>query len=285
MAPLLSVGFSSFLGLLVGLAVIVGLVWQGAGRSLDKKWSTTNIQIILWTGVILGSYFALSLSAGSFLTSFPTNTLVLIGITSGTLAFSSTIRSIQENGSDNKSNAGQSTGFLGGFVASEKKPDQPSIAKIQMFAWNIVAMLLFVVFVGTNLYHANYTLPDIGATLSTIIGISNGANVAVKVTDTPSPSVGQTHSGPCKAEINTTTFGEEMGQVAVSIANTGDCPIKVLFQDADDNDRAVQTVEPNGKQSVITTTKVKKVNIAALDPSDPTKKNPQCKCTYSINAE
>jgi hypothetical protein len=285
MAPLISVGFSSFLGLLVGLAVIVGLVWQGAGRSLDKKWSTTNIQIILWTGVILGSYFALCLSAGSFLTSFPTNTLVLIGITSGTLAFSSTIRSVQENGSDNKSGAGQSTGFLGGFVASEKNPDQPSIAKIQMFAWNIVAMLLFVVFVGTNLNHANYTLPDIGATLSTIIGISNGANVAVKVTDTPSPSAGQTHTGPCKAEINTTTFGEEMGQVAVSIANTGDCSIKVLFQDADDNDRAVQTVEPNGKQSIITATKVKKVNITALDPSDPTKKNPQCKCTYSINAE
>jgi hypothetical protein len=76
-----------------------------------------------------------------------------------------------------------------------------------------------------------------------------------------------------------------MDQVTVSITNTGDCPIKVSFQDADKNDRAVQTIEPNGKQSVISATKVKEVDITALDPSDRTKKNPQCKCTYSINSE
>jgi len=285
MAPLINVGVASFLGFLVGVAVVVALIFIQAGKSLDKRWSTTNIQIILWTGVILGSYFALSLCAGNFLSSIPTNTLVLVGITSGTLAFSSTIRSIQENGSANTSNSGQNAGFLGGFLASEKNPDQPSIAKIQMFAWNIVAMLLFVVFVGTNLYHANYVLPDIGATLSTIIGISNGANVATKLTDTPSPSGGQQHTGPCKTNINTTDFGEEMDQATVTITNTGDCPIKVSLQDSNNNDRAVQTVTANNKQSTISATKVQKVNLTALDPSDSTKKNPQCKCAYSINAE
>ena len=101
MSSPLIVDVSCVLGLLVALVVIITMIGPPlkAGKGIDGKWSVTNIQIILWTGVLLGSYFALSLSAGSFLSAVPTNTLVLIGITSGTLALSTTIRGVQENGS------------------------------------------------------------------------------------------------------------------------------------------------------------------------------------------
>jgi hypothetical protein len=39
---------------------------------------------------------------------------------------------------------------------------------------NTVAILRLVTIVGSNLYNCNYTFPDIGATLSTIIRIGNG---------------------------------------------------------------------------------------------------------------
>ncbi len=161
------------------------------GRSVDGQWSVTHVQVILWTGVILGSYLALSLSVGAFLSDIPTNTLVLVGIASGTLALTSIT-----NGVQNKTKWVQSSGnaaaatsgtlpkpFMGGFLATEKLSHGPSLVKVQMFAWNVVAILLFVTFVSSNLYSGTYSLPDIGATLSTIIGISNGVHVAAKPLD------------------------------------------------------------------------------------------------------
>jgi hypothetical protein len=191
----LSPGIASLLGFLVGLAIILYLVlgykWTlrtstgemkktvgGFGRSLDGLWSVTQIQLILWTGVILGSYTALSLAAGSFLSSVPTNTLVLVGITSGTVAFTSITNGLQNRSTDYEPGA-----FMDGFLASEKEPAKPSLIKAQMFSWNMVAILLFIIFVGSNLYNGNYSLPDIGGIMSTIIGISNGVHVATKPID------------------------------------------------------------------------------------------------------
>ena len=188
MSSLLSANLASLLGLIVGLAFIAYGIIQ-FGRSIDNKWSVTHVQVILWTGVIIGSYLALSFAAGSFLQNIPTNTLVLIGIASGTLAFTSITNGLQ-NGSGTTTTPAPPAGatpppgdFMDGFLATEKDPSKPSLVKAQMFAWNIVAMLLFVTFVGSNLYKGNYTMPDVGATLSTIIGISNGVHVATKPVD------------------------------------------------------------------------------------------------------
>jgi hypothetical protein len=156
---------------------------KGFGRSIDGKWSVTQIQLILWTGVILGSYTALSLAAGNFLSTVPTNTLILVGIASGTLAFTSITNSIQNRPTTGNPAAGTGSPFMGGFLATEKDPAKPSLIKAQMFAWNIIAILLFVTFVGSNVYNGTYSLPDIGGTLSTIIAISNGVHVAAKTVD------------------------------------------------------------------------------------------------------
>jgi hypothetical protein len=191
MSGLVSPGIASLLGLLAGLIVIgVGFIGFGkphrksfAKSTDDERWSVTNIQVILWTGVILGSYLALSLSAGSFLGNIPTNTLVLIGIASGTLAFTSITNGLQSTDTPTIAKGTKGSEFMGGFLATERDPTQPSLIKTQMFSWNIIAILLFVTFVGSNLYNGNYTLPDVGATVSTILAISNGAHVANKPID------------------------------------------------------------------------------------------------------
>lgn len=187
MAPVVSVGLDALAGLIVGLVIIVwGIV--KFGKSLDKLWSVTHIQTILWTGVILGSYLSLSLASGGFLNNIPTNTLVLVGITSGTLASTSITKGVMNNGKASTSeddDPDPNNALMGGFLASEADPSQASLVKAQMFAWNIIAILLFVTFVGSNLHNGNYALPDVGATLATILGISNGAHVAVKPTEKP----------------------------------------------------------------------------------------------------
>jgi hypothetical protein len=190
LASIVSPGIASLVGFLVGLAIILYCIVgagerknakKGLGRSIDGLWSVTHIQLILWTGVILGSYTALSLAAGSFLSTLPTNTLVLVGIASGTLAFTSITNSFQNNPPPDN----MAAPFMGGFMATEADAAKPSLAKAQMFGWNIVAILLFAIFVGSNLYNGTYSLPDIGATLSTIIGISNGVHVVNKTVDKP----------------------------------------------------------------------------------------------------
>lgn len=191
MAGLIPVGLSSLLGLIAGIIVVTyGII--RFGRSIDHLWSVTHIQTILWTGVILGSYLSLSLSAGDFLKDVPANTLVLVGIASGTLAFTNITNGVQnKSGKTAQTLAALAaagtpakTPFMGGFLAAEKPPNfGPSMVKMQMFAWNLVAILLFVIFVGSNLYNGSFTLPDIGMTMSTIIGISNGVHVAAKPID------------------------------------------------------------------------------------------------------
>jgi hypothetical protein len=187
LSALVSPGIASLFGLLVGI-IVIGILFLGFGKPRksfarstdDDRWSVTNIQVILWTGVILGSYLALSLSAGSFLAEIPTNTLVLIGIASGTLAFTTITNGLQ-NASPQPSKG--SDEFMGGFLAAESDPAKASLVKAQMFAWNIIAILLFVTFVGSNLHNGTYALPDVGATVSTILAISNGAHVATKPID------------------------------------------------------------------------------------------------------
>lgn len=184
MPSLVLPGLASLIGLVIGLVVIVYGV-KRFGKSIDDKWSVTHIQTILWTGVILGSYSALSIANGGFLTDIPTNTLILVGISSGTLASTSLIHGLSNGGNNSKptADADATKMFMGGFLATEKDPAKPSLIKVQMFAWNVVAILLFVTFVGSNLYHAVYSLPDVGTTVSTIIGISNGAHIAAKPVD------------------------------------------------------------------------------------------------------
>ena len=185
---LLSPGLAALLGLIVGLVVIaIGFLGFGKpmeksfGKSIDDgRWSVTNIQVILWTGVILGSYLALSMAAGNFLADIPTNTLVLVGIASGTLAFTSITNGLQNTPPAAPKGKDE---FMGGFLAAESDPAKASLVKAQMFAWNIIAILLFVTFVGSNLHNGTYALPDVGATVSTILAISNGAHVATKPID------------------------------------------------------------------------------------------------------
>ena len=191
---MVSPGLASLAGVVVGLIVLaVGITRFGYG--IDGIWSLANIQLVIWTGVVLGSYVALSLAAGGFISEVPNNTLVLIGISSATLPASAIIRATQEKkghrGAVKKEGIVKKTDgttvklFFGGFLAAEKTPEHPSLAKMQMFAWNVVAAFLFVAFVATNMKNGAYQLPDVGATLSTIIGISNGTYVANKAADTP----------------------------------------------------------------------------------------------------
>jgi hypothetical protein len=174
----LSTEVASLIGFISAVVIItIGIIKFGKG--LDKNWSVSNVQLILWTGVILGSYFALALAKGEPLDNLPYNTLILIGIASGTTPFAALIRHGQQP------QLAAPPDSPAGFLASEKNPEQTSVAKMQMFAWNIIAMILFIIGVSSNMSNCILELPDLGQLLTYIVGISNGIYLANKTADKP----------------------------------------------------------------------------------------------------
>lgn len=170
------------IGVLTGIGITVGfwlICWKGGyTRGLDGFRSLANLQLILWTGIILGSYVALSIITGKFVDNFSQNTIILIAIATGTTPVSAIIRRLQ-----NPPQAQQNSAHTAGLLASEKHPTKPSIAKVQMFSWNLIAMFLFELFLWTNVSNGNYQFPDIGQTFYEILGISNGVYLANKTAD------------------------------------------------------------------------------------------------------
>ena len=173
---------------LIGFIVAVVIIYYGVkkfGWGIDNKPSIANIQLILWTGIMLGSYSALALAKGGIMENIPENTLVLIGIASGTTPFAAIIRHGQEPNPPAPQPRSTGNNERIGLFASEKVDTKTSIAKMQMFAWNILAMVLFILLVGQNISNAMYEFPDLGTLLTSLIAIGNGVYLANKTADPP----------------------------------------------------------------------------------------------------
>jgi hypothetical protein len=186
---------AGFIGLFVG-GFFFYIAWTKAARGLDGTFSIANIQLILWTSAIMGSYVAIAAIKGGFLDQIPENTLILMGMSGASTSMASIIRSsqpkrTQENGdastseSEPKKLSVAKIQMFEGLLTSESKPDIPSIAKIQMFAWNLVALGIYVVLAAGNIARGEPILPNVDQAILGLIGIGHGIYLANKVNDKP----------------------------------------------------------------------------------------------------
>jgi hypothetical protein len=156
--------------------VFIGIGLLRFWRDIDgKSVSLDNVQLILWTGVILGSYAGMAAMVGGFLGDIPANLLALMGISAGSFVGGTTISAEKHS---RKLNAAK-----GGLFSSESDPAKKSIAKMQAFTWNLVTILIFLIMVANNFATVNASLPDPGLGLVALMGISNGAYVGNKIPD------------------------------------------------------------------------------------------------------
>jgi len=205
---------SGLLGFLVALIFIVVGLWKYR-VGIDHNTSLANVQVILWSGVIIGSYLSMSLLNKGFLPQLNPNLIALMGISGGSLVTAAGIKAISEQkyetkgmpvnryevwkqdddklyyvGDPAKRAAGakvsqsRATGYEG-MLNSEKNPDQLSIAKLQMFVWTLVAIAIFSSIVAWNLLNNTPGLPDVGQELVALMGVSHGAYLGNKVADKP----------------------------------------------------------------------------------------------------
>jgi hypothetical protein len=165
---------SAFIFIVVGLAKFL--------KGTDQTHSLSNLQIILWTGVILGSYLSMAVLKGGFLGDINTNLLALMGISAGSSIGAKAIKTVQQPVPPKKKPQKLKTK---GLLSQEKAPGELSIAKLQMFAWTLVSLIIYVAIVAVNLSTNNPVLPDIGSGLLVLMGISHASYIGNKIADSP----------------------------------------------------------------------------------------------------
>lgn len=174
-----------FVGFIFAIAFItIGL--KRFAQGVDGTLSLSNVQVILWTGVIAGTYIAMAILKQGFLADINSNLLGLMGISAGSTVAATSIRTVQQPKIPARaSNVSYTPPRTRGLLAQEKKPDELSIAKLQMFTWTIVTLTIYVIVVASYLANNRPELPDIGLGLLVLMGISHSAYIGNKVTDKP----------------------------------------------------------------------------------------------------
>jgi hypothetical protein len=197
-----SISLAALFGFIAGIVFLyIGYWWFAESSKQDNNLSWANVQLITWTGVVLGSYVALALLKGGFLDSIPDNLLLLMGVSVGTQTGSKITRKLQEEAKKKKPAAPaagpappttpanpppaalRSRAF--GLVAKESQPDELSVAKLQHIAWTVVTVLVYIIAVGAALNLRATSLPDVGTGLPLLMGISASGYIANKIGDPP----------------------------------------------------------------------------------------------------
>lgn len=173
----------AIVGGLVGFIFAIAFIAIGLKRfayGVDKTLSLSNVQVILWTGVITGTYVAMAILKQGFLGDINSNLLGLMGISAGSTVAATTIRTLQQPTPTPVTKLPRTRGLL-----AQEKADELSISKLQMFTWTIVTLTIYVVVVASNLANNRPQLPDIGSGLLVLMGISHSAYLGNKIPDKP----------------------------------------------------------------------------------------------------
>lgn len=146
-------------------------------QSPDGTYSVSRFQVWLWTLIIVFSYAYLFFSQG-LAPAFPTSIWALLGISMTSIATATTIA--VRNGAAAPATPPAAPAASPAVsqnpianMLSEK--GNPSVMRLQMFAWTVAAAVFFVV----HVYHAG-ELWDVPENLLILMGISHGGYLADK---------------------------------------------------------------------------------------------------------
>jgi hypothetical protein len=161
----------------------------------DGRYSTSLFQGLAWTVVVLASYLTIwfarvHLGVTGALGPVPQNVLAAMGLSLGTTAAAAAITSHRvRTRRDTRTRADRTA--LSQLVNDDL--GHPSLSKSQLMAWTAVALLVYMVStvdavaktMGATGTEQLPALPDIEATLLLLMGIGQGAYLAVKAVSMP----------------------------------------------------------------------------------------------------
>lgn len=203
------------------LALVVGA---------DNRPSTSKLQFFLWTVVVLYAYAAIW--AARFwhgqtdaLSNIPPNLLLAMGFSLTTVtaakgitsAYVSSGRLVKNpppsEGSPPNATANSATGVSALATDDDGYPD---LSKIQMLAWTLVSIGVFLVAVVVQVNAATPQLPDIDASLMVLMGLGHGAYLGKKLVTTDVPRLtglapGGGVAGTTVVTLTGAGFGDQQG--------------------------------------------------------------------------
>jgi len=210
-------------------------------KGADGRPSASKLQFFLWTAVALFSY-ATILSArfykGNYdaINEIPKSLLIAMGFSVVTMAAAKGITvSYVASGRADKTVAKPTTDAEiksnADPVAKPKadSPDwvyrdddgYPDLSKIQLIAWTLIALVIYLIRLDYQINAAPPILPDIDPALMVLMGLGQGAYLGKKLvsTDVPRLSGLSLGSGSPGTEINITglSFGEEQNGSLLTI--------------------------------------------------------------------
>jgi hypothetical protein len=162
-----------------------GGVWRwNVVEGADGASSTSKFQWALWTAVVLASYLALWILravAGhpARLPNLPASLLTAMGLSSVTMAAAKGITTIQTAG--NTPTIVKAPSKLAGILRDDE--GYPELAKMQLVAWTLIAVGVFLTEVIHMISHAQFNkpLPDIDPTLVVLTGLGQAAYLGKKL--------------------------------------------------------------------------------------------------------
>jgi hypothetical protein len=169
---------------LVGLvASIIGLLYLGAKSNLLRftmaapaapghlRFSLGKTQILTWTVVIVASYIYIYLITGA---QFPLDStiLILLGTSAATTLAAATVDDDRQS-KEGAPVSSPSRGFLRDLISDA---NGIAVSRLQFVVWTLVLVGIFVVTVIRTL-----TMPTFDASLLTLMGISSGTYVGLKL--------------------------------------------------------------------------------------------------------
>jgi len=157
----------SMLFLLSSLLVLIVLSRKTAllRESATGPFSLSRTQMAAWTWAILNAYFFLFVMTWNPAVDIPVSMLGLLGISATTYVAAVLV----DQGGD--APALVSKGFWKDITGG----NAVSLHRIQMMAWNVVLIFVFIVQVATKM-----TIPDFNTTLLGLLGLSAGTYVGFK---------------------------------------------------------------------------------------------------------
>jgi hypothetical protein len=186
-------------------------IWNVA-KGQDGRASTSKFQVLLWFGVVLFAYVATvtaRIQAGETepLPGIPTNVLIVLGISVGTLTGAAAVTSGQVSAQRDVKVPADNLGLAPLVQGDDGRPD---IGKIQLLGWTVVAIGVFLAQLAYSMPVPD-SLPDIDASLLVLTGPGTATYLGGKLITTATPAIHGILPNPAKAGEQVTITGANLG--------------------------------------------------------------------------
>lgn len=179
----------------------------------DRRPSTSKFQFFLWTVAVLFSYVAIWAvrvwNGQSIDIDMPPNLLLAMGFSITTVSVAKAVTTAYvSTGKLEKPPGGAADTASGPGALVQDDDGFTDLSKVQMMAWTVVAVVVFLVGVVQQIPATKPELPDIGGALMVLMGLGQGAYLGKKLVTTNVPRLTGLNPGGGKPGDPITISGE-----------------------------------------------------------------------------